>query len=103
MRAAATLVTSDNSPHYRPTLFKTTIQRQYVPYLVKIGTPWIRRKLLRLVPSKAIQSLTDIVDIMHEQSIEVYDAKKDALKKGEDAVVQQVGKGKDILSILRES
>ena len=40
---------------------------------------------------------------MHEQSIEVYDAKKDALKKGEDAVVQQVGKGKDILSILRES
>ena len=85
-----------------PTVFKTTIQRQFMPYLVKIGTPWIRRKLLRLVPSKDIQRIVDIVDIMHEQAVEVYDAKKEALKKGEATVVQQVGRGKDILSILRE-
>ena len=39
---------------------------------------------------------------MHEQAVEVYDAKKEALKKGEATVVQQVGRGKDILSILRE-
>lgn len=32
----------------------------------------------------------------------VYKSKKAALMKGEDAVVQQIGKGKDILSILRE-
>ena len=76
--------------------------RQFMPYLVKIGTPSFRRKMLRLIPSKTIQMVTDIVDIMHEQSVEVYNAKKEALNKGEDAVVQQVGKGKDILSILRE-
>ena len=76
--------------------------RQFMPYLVKIGAPSFRRKMLRLVPSKTIQMVTDIVDIMHEQSVEVYNAKKEALNKGEDAVVQQVGKGKDILSILRE-
>ena len=73
-----------------------------MPYLVKIGTPWVRRKLLRLVPSKDIQRIVNIVDIMHEQAVEVYDAKKEALKKGEATVVQQVGRGKDILSILRE-
>lgn len=39
---------------------------------------------------------------MHDQSVEVYNAKKNALAEGDDAVVQQVGKGKDILSILRE-
>lgn len=39
---------------------------------------------------------------MHEQSVEVYKAKKDMLAKGDDAAVNQVGGGKDILSILRE-
>lgn len=42
-------------------------------------------------------------DVMHEESMAVYESKKAALMKGEEAVVQQIGKGKDILSILRKS
>lgn len=43
--------------------------------------------------------MVDIVDIMHEQSVEVFAAKKEMLAEGEDAAIHQVGKGKDILSI----
>lgn len=67
-----------------------------------IGSPWFRRKLLKLWPSKDVQKVVDIVDIMHEQSVEVFAAKKEMLAKGEDAAIHQVGKGKDILSILRK-
>lgn len=41
---------------------------------------------------------------MHNESIAIYNAKKEALAKGgNDALAQQIGKGKDIMSILRES
>lgn len=90
-------------PQYRPTLAKHHILQQFVPYLVKIGSPWFRRKMLELWPSKDIQKVVNIVDIMHDQSVEVYEAKKEALTREDDTVIQQVGKGKDILSILRES
>lgn len=83
-------------------LFKVHFLRQFVPYVSSIGSPWFRRKLLEFWPSKDVQKLVDIVDIMHEQSVEVFNAKKEMLAEGEDAAIRQVGKGKDILSILRE-
>ena len=42
----------------------------------------------------------DIVDVMDEQSRNIYQGKKAALEKGEEAVVQQIGEGRDIMSIL---
>lgn len=44
-----------------------------------------------------------MVDILESQSKEILTAKRVALAHGEDAVVRQVGEGKDIMSILRES
>lgn len=83
-------------------MFKLNVVLEFVPYVVRIGSPWLRRKILQVWPSKTIKQAVDIVDVMHDQSVEVYNAKKNALAEGDDAVVQQVGKGKDILSILRE-
>lgn len=46
--------------------------------------------------------MVEIIDVMHETSTKILEGKKEALEKGDDAVVHQVAEGKDIMSILRE-
>ena len=58
--------------------------------------------MLEVIPNKAIQRLKDVSDIMHERSVLIYNEKKAALDKGDDALKLQVGEGRDIMSILRE-
>ena len=45
--------------------------------------------------------MRDIVDMMNKTSKEVIDNKKQALAKGDGEVLNQIGQGKDIMSILR--
>lgn len=71
-----------------------------LPYLVKIGSPRFRRFIVGLLPFQNVQRLRSIVDVMYNTSIEILDAKKRALEEGDDAVSRQIGKGKDIISIL---
>lgn len=73
-----------------------------LPYLSNIGTAAFRRWVIRLIPSKSIQALVEAADIMDESSKKIFDEKKTALKRGDDAVVHQIGEGRDILSILSE-
>ena len=54
------------------------------------------------VPHHDIHRLTNIVDVMHRRSMEIYREKKRALEEGDEAVAQQVGEGRDIMSVLRE-
>lgn len=56
--------------------------------------------MIDLIPWKTIQRLVDIVDTMHASTVEIYEARKKALRQGKDVVSKQVGRGKDILSIL---
>ena len=41
--------------------------------------------------------MRDIVDVLHDTSVEIFETKKKALEEGDEA---QIGQGKDILSIL---
>ena len=43
-----------------------------------------------------------IMDTMHRGSEEIYESKKALLEKGDDAMLNQVGEGNDIMSILRK-
>lgn len=43
-----------------------------------------------------------IADTMDAMSRKIWQGKKEALAAGDEAVKSQVGKGKDIMSILRE-
>lgn len=56
--------------------------------------------MVDVLPWKSLRKLRDIIDIMHNTSTEIFDAKKKALEEGNEAVSKQVGRGKDILSIL---
>ncbi len=80
---------------------KTGILRLLLPYVLDLGTASFRRRVVELLPNKRVQRLKDISDIMHERSVLIFNEKKAALEKGDDALKHQVGEGRDIMSILR--
>ena len=86
----------------RPAVLNIALLRRLLPYVVDLGTPTFRRWVVDRLPYKPAQELKSIVDIMHERSIAIYRAKKAALEAGDDSVAQQIGEGRDIMSILRE-
>ena len=69
---------------------------------MKIGTPGLRRKIGELLPWGELHKMIALVDIMDATSRQIYKQKKEALAQGDDAVLQEVGMGKDIMSVLRE-
>ncbi|KAI0760472.1 cytochrome P450 [Fomes fomentarius] len=85
---------------FQPASVKVAFLRRLLPYVIDVGPPWLRRKILELIPHKGLQELKAIVDTMHRRSVEIFEEKKRALEKGDEAVTQQVGEGKDIMSIL---
>ena len=44
----------------------------------------------------------DISNTMEQRSTEIIDGKKTALLQGDEELVQKIGEGKDIMSVLRE-
>ena len=82
-------------------MVKTSILRLLLPYVSDIGSAAFRRHIVEALPSKGVQRLRDISDIMYERSILIFNEKKAALAKGDDALKHQIGEGRDIMSILR--
>jgi hypothetical protein len=70
--------------------------------LSKIGTASFRRFMVDITPWKDLHTLRDIVDVIYKTSMEIYESKKKALEDGDEALARQVGRGKDIMSILCE-
>lgn len=62
----------------------------------------VRTLIMNITPWKALHEVRDMVNYMHEISVEIYHEKKRALEEGDEAVVRQIGQGKDLLSILCE-
>ncbi|PPQ63163.1 hypothetical protein CVT24_005803 [Panaeolus cyanescens] len=74
-----------------------------VPYLSKIGTRRFRRFIVDIFPSKVVRRTRDIIDVLHNTSVEIFESKKKALREGDEALAAQIGKGKDIISILMKA
>jgi hypothetical protein len=83
-----------------PVLAKSASLRRFVPYITAIRAPALFKQLLPYVPIKRVQRLRHVSDALDAASRSVYDAKKAALERGDEAVAQQIGRGKDIMSIL---
>ena len=47
-----------------------------------------------------LKQLRDIVDIMDDTAVDVYKKAKEGMEKGDEELVNRVGQGKDIMSIL---
>lgn len=87
---------------YRPTTMQLNILRRIVPYLPDIGSPWLKRKLVELFPSKNVQKLLYITDLVHKKAVGIYQEKKRMIEQGDEALKHKVGEGKDLMSILRK-
>ncbi|KAL5492757.1 hypothetical protein ACEPAI_4204 [Sanghuangporus weigelae] len=81
-------------------VFKTEFPRRFLPWLVKLGPPAFRRKVLEFVPSKPIKELIGTTDKLDNYSKSIYEESKRASEKGDKEVLKRVGMGKDILSVL---
>lgn len=76
------------------------VLRNYLlPTLVKLGPPGFRRFMVNLLPIKNVRRLRDIINVLHNTSVEILEARRRALLEGDEAVVSQIGR-KDITSIL---
>ncbi|PPQ88993.1 LOW QUALITY PROTEIN: hypothetical protein CVT25_005092 [Psilocybe cyanescens] len=71
-----------------------------MPRLTRIGSPAFRKFLVDLMPFEAIAGMREIVTVLHDTSTLIFDTKKKALAAGDEAVANQIGRGKDIISIL---
>ncbi|KAJ3970683.1 cytochrome P450 [Lentinula raphanica] len=84
-----------------PTMMRVQFWRDNVlPYVSRIGTPGFRRFVVNSIPWKDVHHLRDMVDYMYNVAEEIYESKKRAFRIGDEAVAQQIGRGKDLISIL---
>ena len=74
--------------------------KDLLPYIVKIGSPEMRRKALEMFPRGLVSEIREVSDILTEASTQVLRQKRSALEKGDEAMENMAGKGKDILSVL---
>lgn len=56
--------------------------------------------IVSATPIDRVQSMKQIVDTMHRRSVQIMDEKKRAVLRGDSALLEQIGEGKDVMSIL---
>ena len=71
-----------------------------VEYFDRLGSSLFRRRLAEKIPNADFQQLKNVIDTMDTRSREIFQQKKTATMKGDESVLQQLGEGRDILSIL---
>ncbi|KAF9057840.1 cytochrome P450 [Panaeolus papilionaceus] len=84
---------------------KAVVFTTFLPFLSSIGTPKFQRFIVNQLAKivQPVRMMRDIVDVLHKTSIEIYESKKQALREGDEAVAAQIGRGKDIISILMKA
>ena len=70
--------------------------------LSNIGSAAFRRWIVEHVPNKRVQHVRGLIDTLYSHACEIVEMKKTALARGDEAVAQQLGQGKDIMSRLRK-
>lgn len=71
-----------------------------LPRVSSIGSGKFRRFILDLLPWKDVHNLCDMADYMYSLGTEIFESKKRALERGDEIAVQQIGRGKDLISTL---
>lgn len=70
--------------------------------MANLGTPALRHWVGQNFPLPDLNHLVYLTDVIYETSKMIFNEKKAALEKGDDAVVLQIGEGRDIMSVLSE-
>lgn len=70
------------------------------PYFVPYVPKRLRKYIAPFLPLSNMRKLRDIATTMDEQARLIFRGKMEALQKGDAAVTQQIGEGRDLLSVL---
>ncbi|KAL5633803.1 hypothetical protein ACGC1H_005858 [Rhizoctonia solani] len=73
-----------------------------LPYVYRIGTPSIRRWILKHIPHNDLQQLQYAVGIQNQQAEEVIQSRQALISSGED-LSSQAGRGRDIMTLLMKA
>ena len=76
-------------------MFRTAVIRDLLPLARKLGPPKFRRFLANISPFSLPKDFLNVTDTLEEASKMVLSKKREALEKGEDAINELAGKGKD--------
>ena len=88
-------VTSACSPTFtRVQLLAFSVEK--ISYILSVNAI---RQIFRLLPYRELRRLIRISDIMRRRSQEIISERKEALLQGDQAMLAQVGEGKDLMSI----
>ncbi|KAF9477913.1 cytochrome P450 [Pholiota conissans] len=88
-----------------PLASQALVLRNIIMPIVTIGTPRFRKFIVDylLLPFPLVKELKEIVDVLYGTSVGIYETKKKLLAEGDEAVSSQIGRGKDIISILMKA
>ncbi|KAF7330916.1 hypothetical protein MVEN_02431300 [Mycena venus] len=76
------------------------IPMQLLPFLLRTTTPSFRRWMIDYIPLPDLRLARDLVDVMDNNSRRILAKKRETISKGDIAVLEQIGQGKDIMSLL---
>ncbi|KZT01283.1 cytochrome P450 [Laetiporus sulphureus 93-53] len=82
----------------RPTLAPLRIVHPLLPFVMKIGRPAFRRCLVKMFPHRYLRRAGEISDTISKYSRRIHEGKTAALEGGDEAVIRQIGEGKEIIS-----
>ena len=91
------ILTEDHRSTVNATAFQDNI---VMPFIARLGTPNFRRFLVENSPLKLVKDMKALIDVLHNTSVEIYEAKKHAFQQGNEELAAQIVQGKDIISIL---
>ncbi|KIP02463.1 hypothetical protein PHLGIDRAFT_26577 [Phlebiopsis gigantea 11061_1 CR5-6] len=86
-----------------PVQLTLTAWRLTLPYVTRYIPLSIRRSISPHLPIHNWSEMLHIAETMETQSKNIFYGKRKALEKGDEAVVHQIGEGKDIMSILMKA
>ncbi|KAI9432672.1 hypothetical protein H4582DRAFT_1857531 [Lactarius indigo] len=74
--------------------------RNLFPYVSKIFPSKMLKFVGRMLPWPSLNRIMDLAEILNPNARAILETRKRLLKLGDDATVQQIGNGKDTISLL---
>lgn len=79
------------------------VPMQLLPLLRAVAPPALLRALTHITPIPALHEAQGLVDILDAKSQKILHMKREAMTRGDAAVLEQVGHGKDLMSLISMS
>ncbi|KAI0764528.1 cytochrome P450 [Trametes elegans] len=85
---------------FGPALGKLMFWRPLLPWVRRTFPAWLLGAAVAVLPWPALRKMREISESVHKTSQQALKRKMDLLRRGDEAILQEVGEGKDLMSVL---